>query len=228
MVIGAMSWLSSIFGSVLNGWSLDRCHGCLHYLRAFLLGGHWGYVLAFFNIWERYYWVVIGAMSWLSSIFGNVLNGWSLGLCPGFLHYILGAFLLGCHWVMSWLSAIFGSVLNGWSLELCPGFLQYLGAFLLGGHWSDVLAVCNIRKRYYWVIIVAGWSLERKASRALRSSDVKRLIVPARNLKSAGERAFSFAAPSLWNSLPVSLRYLPTLAEFKSQLKTYLYWQFLE
>ena len=70
------------------------------------MGGHFGYVLAFFNIWERYYWVIIGAMSWLSSIFGSVLNGWSLGLCPG--------------------------------------FLQYLGAFLMGGHWSDVMAVCTI------------------------------------------------------------------------------------
>ena len=47
-------------------------------------------------------------------------------------------------------------------------------------------------------------------------------------LKSAGERAFSFAAPSLFNSLPVSLRHLPTLAEYKSQLKTYLFKQFLE
>ena len=42
---------------------------------------------------------------------------------------------------------------------------------------------------------------------------------------------FCFAAPSLWNSLAVSLRHLPMLAEFnfKSQLvKTYLFRQFLE
>jgi hypothetical protein len=102
-------------------------------------------------------------------------------------------------------------------------------------HWLPVKARCQ-----YKIAVLAYRHFDgslapylssslctRKASRALRSSNEKRLIVPARNLKSAGERAFSFAAPSLWNSLPVSLRHLPTLAEFKSQLKTYLFKQFL-
>ena len=36
------------------------------------------------------------------------------------------------------------------------------------------------------------------------------------NLKSFGERFFSFVAPSVWNSLPASLQNLPTLPEFKT------------
>ena len=94
---------------------------------------------------------------------------------------------------------------------------QYKIAVLAYRHFDGSLAPC------------LSFSLcTRKASRALRSSDEKRLIGPARNLKSAGERSFSFAAPSLWNSLPVSLRHLPALADFKSQLKTDLFKQFLE
>ena len=57
-------------------------------------------------------------------------------------------------------------------------------------------------------------------SRSLRSSNEKLLKIPKRNFKSFGQRSFSFMAPSLWNSLPATLRNVPTLSQFKSQLKT--------
>ena len=56
-------------------------------------------------------------------------------------------------------------------------------------------------------------------SRSLRSSNEKLLKIPKRNLKSFGQRSFSFMAPSLWNSLLATLRNVPTLSQFKSQLK---------
>ena len=59
-------------------------------------------------------------------------------------------------------------------------------------------------------------------SRSLRSSNEKLLKIPKRNLKSFGQRSFSFLAPSLWNSLPATLRNVPTLSQFKSQLKTFI------
>jgi hypothetical protein len=59
----------------------------------------------------------------------------------------------------------------------------------------------------------------------LRSSDEKLLKVPRRNLKSAGERAFSFIMPTVWNSLPATLRGMPTLPGFKAELKTYFFRQ---
>ena len=62
-------------------------------------------------------------------------------------------------------------------------------------------------------------------SRSLRSSNEKLLKIPKRNLKSFGQRSFSFMAPSLWNSLPTTLRNVPTLSQFKSQLKTFLFAQ---
>ena len=60
-------------------------------------------------------------------------------------------------------------------------------------------------------------------ARSLRSSNQKLLKILNRNTKSFGERSFRFNAPSVWNSLPAGLRDEPTLTDFKSQLKTYMF-----
>ena len=62
-------------------------------------------------------------------------------------------------------------------------------------------------------------------ARTLRSSSEKLLVVPRVNLKAAGERSFSFAAPTVWNTLPNSLRNLTDLPQFKRELKTHLFRQ---
>lgn len=59
--------------------------------------------------------------------------------------------------------------------------------------------------------------------RALRSSNQLLLTVPCCRCKTEkGRRSFSSAAPILWNSLPVNVRFAPSLASFKSALKSYL------
>ena len=59
-------------------------------------------------------------------------------------------------------------------------------------------------------------------SRTLRSSDANFLEVP--NIKSAiGRRSFSYAAPTVWNLLPLSLRNIKSTLAFRSQLKTHLF-----
>jgi hypothetical protein len=58
--------------------------------------------------------------------------------------------------------------------------------------------------------------------RRLRSSDQQLLCVP-RLKSSSGRRSFSFAAPTIWNALPLSLRLSPTLQSFRSSLKTHLF-----
>ena len=66
--------------------------------------------------------------------------------------------------------------------------------------------------------------VSRKCPVDVRSSTVKRLHPPKKpNLKRVGGRAFSQIAPQVWNSLPASLRALPTLSEFKCRLKTHLF-----
>ncbi len=60
------------------------------------------------------------------------------------------------------------------------------------------------------------------STRSLRSSDQHLLTIPRARLKLKGDRAFSVAAPKLWNLLPVSIRSAQTISSFKLLLKTYL------
>ena len=58
--------------------------------------------------------------------------------------------------------------------------------------------------------------------RTLRTSNNRLLDEPRANLKTYGERAFSVAAPRLWNKLPLQIRLSSSEAVFKANLKTYL------
>ena len=60
--------------------------------------------------------------------------------------------------------------------------------------------------------------------RTLRSSNMILLQVSKTN-KKFGDRAFSVAGPTLWNSLPYELRSCESINIFKKQLKTYLFKQ---
>ena len=57
--------------------------------------------------------------------------------------------------------------------------------------------------------------------RDLRSGNKDLLTVP-RTFSSYGNRSFSSAAPSLWNSLPDYVKSASSLNSFKSKLKTFL------
>ena len=59
-------------------------------------------------------------------------------------------------------------------------------------------------------------------ARSLRSAAQLQLVVP-RTHSASGDRAFSCAAPRLWNSLPIGVRRSTSLQRFKRRLKTYLF-----
>ena len=59
-------------------------------------------------------------------------------------------------------------------------------------------------------------------TRSLRSSSRHLLSVPSVSSE-FGRRSFSFAAPDLWNRLPIDLRCSSSLNSFKRQLKTHLF-----
>jgi hypothetical protein len=61
--------------------------------------------------------------------------------------------------------------------------------------------------------------------RSLRSGDQYLLVEKRSKLKTYGDRAFSVAAPRLWNALPLELRKCECLNSFKSSLKTVLFKQ---
>ena len=60
-------------------------------------------------------------------------------------------------------------------------------------------------------------------TRPLRSADAHLLEVPRCRLHTQGEKAFSSAAPRLWNNLPLAMRATDSLSSFKKQLKTFLF-----
>ena len=60
-------------------------------------------------------------------------------------------------------------------------------------------------------------------TRALRSADAHLLEVPRCRLRTQGEKAFSSAAPRLWNNLPLAMRATDSPSSFKKQLKTFLF-----
>ena len=62
----------------------------------------------------------------------------------------------------------------------------------------------------------------RPGSVTTRSCNGLNLLVP-RSKKCAGDRAFSVAAPKLWNELPISIRSALSIDNFKSLLKTHLF-----
>ena len=58
----------------------------------------------------------------------------------------------------------------------------------------------------------------------LRSASGLKLKYPSLKLKKTlGDRAFSSAAPNLWNSLPLHIRLVDNFERFKTLLKTHLF-----
>ena len=49
------------------------------------------------------------------------------------------------------------------------------------------------------------------------------LVEPRYRLETYGKRAFSVAAPRLWNVIPPALRSIESVTAFKAQLKTFLF-----
>ena len=59
--------------------------------------------------------------------------------------------------------------------------------------------------------------------RSLRSGSRMQLEIPHTRLLTYGDRAFSKAAPMLWNKLPIEIRQSPSIDSFKRKLKTFLF-----
>ena len=66
--------------------------------------------------------------------------------------------------------------------------------------------------------------VKKPLTRTLRSSaDGLLLLVPRVKTESFGKRSFQYAAPSVWNSLPLSVRNSQSIDIFKKTLKTHFY-----
>ena len=65
-------------------------------------------------------------------------------------------------------------------------------------------------------------------TRSLRSTADPLTFVTPRTNRSFGEPSFSFAAPSIWNDLPLFIRSSDSDSSFRSSLRTYLFKQYFE
>ena len=76
-------------------------------------------------------------------------------------------------------------------------------------------------------LITSRWVTYIPGRQGLRSAtDATHLHVPKvhyQSFKSAADKAFAFAAPKLWNQLPVSVRFSNSLLVFKKEQKTFLF-----
>jgi len=62
-----------------------------------------------------------------------------------------------------------------------------------------------------------------KARQRLRSSSSSSLIVSRTRLSTVGDQAFPVATARVWNSLPEHVTSAPSVAVFRSRLKTHLF-----
>ena len=111
---------------------------------------------------------------------------------------------------------------------------EHIRPVLCSHHWLSVeyqikfkIAVTTFSIRQFGEPAYLASLLHDNVSvRSLRSSDKSFLDVPRRWIEIA-KRTFSFAAPTIWNSLPVHLCQLDTItvskSSFKEQLKTHLF-----
>ena len=83
-------------------------------------------------------------------------------------------------------------------------------------YWISQCRFCNC----YRLIILANNHVSL-IDRQLRSSTSQQLSIPRTKLN-LGKRAFSIAAPIIWNEVPTTLKSCESLASFRKNLKTYL------
>ena len=79
-------------------------------------------------------------------------------------------------------------------------------------------AICGLAPQYLCELI----RIKDHLCHYLRSNELLLAVPSSKSLSTLGERAFQFAAPSLWNGLPKEIRQIQSLFSFKKQLKTFL------
>ena len=114
----------------------------------------------------------------------------------------------------------------------CPR-ISHITPILIALHWLPIKyrvefkiallvykALNNMAPIYISELLIPKPSCERWT---LRSDDQGLLHIPKTNCKTLGDRSFAYAAPQLWNSLPLNVRNCDSILVFKKRLKTFLF-----
>ena len=149
-----------------------------------------------------------------------------------FMENILGSRLCG---VTVWKTCTYtGSIVHSAARLVCstPRF-NHITPVLFSLHWLPVAyriefkilvltfkAIYQLAPSYICNLV----RLKEKCKYQLRSSEELLLQLPmGKTKKTLGDRSFQIAAPSLWNSLPASVRDIDNFLVFKRTIKTYLF-----
>ena len=114
----------------------------------------------------------------------------------------------------------------------CPR-ISHITPILIALHWLPIKyrvefkivllvykALNNMAPIYISELLIPKPSCERWT---LRSDDQGLLHIPKTNCKTLGDRSFAYAAPQLWNFLPLNVRNCDSISVFKKRLKTFLF-----
>ena len=118
---------------------------------------------------------------------------------------------------------LFAALTNSVCLNNASFFFLFKYFLCQGYELSGEIALKNNHYYYYYVTDM----LHKKPlhTRNTRSSSYTMPLLnrPAHSKATLGDRSFSFASSSVWNSIPNDVRCAPSLSSFKSRLKTYLF-----
>ena len=108
---------------------------------------------------------------------------------------------------------------------------EHISPILRSLHWLPILARIDFKlllltfkfTEFLALPYMEELLVRYRPTRALRSADKGLLVQTKYNLKTYGYRAFSHAAPKIWNSMQVSLCTCCELGALKSTIKTFLF-----
>ena len=100
--------------------------------------------------------------------------------------------------------------------------------FLISSDNKNCTSFCHSFFSHTAPVYVSDLLRVYSPSRQLRSSsDSRTLRISHIKTKTFGQRSFSHAAPSVWNSLPHDIRHIQSVTAFKTALKTHLFKSYL-
>ena len=120
---------------------------------------------------------------------------------------------------------LFAALTNSVCLNNASFFFLFRYFLCQGYELSGEIALKNNHYYYYYYYITDMLHKKPLHTRNTRSSSYTMPLLnrPAHSKVTLGDRSFSFASSSVWNSIPNDVRCAPSLSSFKSRLKTYLF-----
>ena len=162
-----------------------------------------------------------GTWPWCSPLCRWHPTVWPLFICQFFW---VGVSSSSSYWLNSWVQNMAARVV------VMGRKRDHIGPVLKDLHWlpvkkritlklaTTVFKTLSCSEPSYLLELMEDY----KPSRSLRSSQKQLLNIPRCRTKIAS-RAFSVAAPSVWNSIEIEIRQSDSVASFKRKLKTRLF-----